>query len=303
MILVVGPGAVGGYFGGRLVAAGETVVFFCRPKTKTLIEKNGLHIESVSGNIDVRPRCVDRAEDIGAADLILWAVKTYDNPSLIPQIQSCLADSALVLSLQNGVDAVDELAAAFGQSRVLGGFAGIASEVIEPGRIRHTALGRITLGEPDGSESARVLSTARLLDRAGIPHRVSRNIRRDLWAKLVWNAAFNPVSVFFQTTVEHLLADISSLSILKRAMTEVLRVAAAEGYPLPEEILEKYLDPAEQRGEFYTSMLQDFRRGKPMESESISGAVVRRARSRGIPAPVNELFFDCLTFWNRSRGS
>ena len=122
-ILVVGAGAVGGYFGGRLAAAGERVTFLCRGKTRAAIETAGLRIESVDGNAHVRPACVESPAGFSAADLVLWAVKTYHNEQVIPIVRPFAGARTNILSLQNGVDAVDELRAAFGADRVIGGFA------------------------------------------------------------------------------------------------------------------------------------------------------------------------------------
>lgn len=293
-ILVVGAGAVGGYFGGRLAVAGERVTMVCRGRTREAIERDGLRIESISGNASARPRCVDRPDGPEKADLILWTVKTYHNADAILLMRSAVGAGTTVLSLQNGVDAVDELSDAFGKEHVLGGYVNIAAEAIAPGVIRHTSMGRIVFAELDGGETERTQTIAALFERAGIPHKRSENIRRDLWGKLVWNAAFNPLSVLLKATVEEMLTNLSALSILKRAMDEVIRVAAAEGHAISNKVVESYLDIKDQTGEFHTSMLQDFVRGRPMEADAISGAVVRRAKKHGISAPVNELFYDLL---------
>lgn len=295
-IFVVGAGAVGGYFGGRLAAAGESVTFLCRGQTRAAIEKNGLRIESVSGDAHVHPATIEKAEGSIQADLVLWAVKTYSNKQAIHAANLLVGKGTHILSLQNGVDAVDELAESFGPERIIGGFASIAAEAVEPGVIRHTALGRITIGELDGGESDRVKSIAAILGKAQIPHKITTTIRRDLWAKLVWNAAFNPLSVLLHSTVEELLKNLASLSILKRAMEESMAVAKAEGHELSPTLIERYLDPKDQSGEFRTSMLQDFIRKRPMEIDAITGAVVRRARRHGVATPVNDLFFDALRY-------
>ena len=298
-IYVVGAGAVGGYFGGRLAAAGEDVTFVCRGHTKAAIDGGGLRLDSVSGNVHVRPATVERPDGTAKADLILWAVKAYSNGQVMPLVEPLISADTNILSLQNGIDAAEELSAAFGSDKVIGGCASIAAEAVEPGVIRHTALGRITLGELNGKLSDRVRKIDSLFDKASIPHRVSDRIRSDLWAKLVWNAAFNPCSVFLHATVEELLNNLSALSILKRAMQETIYVARAEGFDLSTNLIEAYLDPKEQSGEFRTSMLQDFLRKRPLEADAISGAVVRMGRARQIAVPVNELFFDALLYLNQ----
>lgn len=295
-ILVMGAGAVGGYFGGRLAAAGEDVTFVCRGETKAAIEREGLKIESVNGDAHTRPRCVEMREATENSDLVLWAVKTYHNSETIPAMKTRIGRVTTVLSLQNGVDAVDELSESFGADRVLPGFAGIAAEVVRPGVIRHTALGRITMGERDGRKSERVSEIDALLTRAKIPHVISASIQKDLWGKLVWNSAFNPLSVLLNATVEEMLSNLASLSILKRAMAETALVAESEGHAISPKLIERYLDSTEQKGEFFTSMLQDYRKGRPLENEAISGAVVRAARRRGIAVPVNEMLFDVLRY-------
>lgn len=298
-IVVVGAGAVGGYFGGRMAAAGLDVAFMCRGKTLEAVRANGIRIESVEGNAHVRPTAFDIPDPSLKADLILWAVKTHQNAEAITTAKSLVTDQTAVLCLQNGVDAMDDLAAAFGADKMIGGFASIAAEATAPAVVRHTALGRITLGELNIQGTARMIAAAGLFQKANIPHRVSDNIRRDLWGKLVWNAAFNPLSVLLQATVEELLNSLAALSILKRAMQEVADVANEEGFSISRKLIESYLDPKGQSGEFRTSMLQDFLRHRPMEVDAISGAVVRRARRHGAPVPVNELFFDTIRYLNK----
>lgn len=298
-ILVVGAGAVGGYFGGRLAAAGEDVTFFCRGQTREAIVRDGLQIESIVGNACARPACIEMPAGFAAFDIVLWAVKTYSNEEVIPQTRPLMTERTTILSLQNGVDAVDELGGAFGPERVLGGFVSIAAESIRPGVIRHTALGRVTLGEVDGRRTERLKTCAELFGKASVPCVVSENIRQDLWSKLVWNAAFNPLSVILHAAVEELLSDLASLSMLKRAMEEVIGLAQKEGFELSPKLIERYLDPKAARaeaGEFRTSMLQDYKRGNPMEIDAISGAVVRYARRHRLAVPVNELFYDSLRY-------
>ncbi|OGH56344.1 MAG: hypothetical protein A3G34_14530 [Candidatus Lindowbacteria bacterium RIFCSPLOWO2_12_FULL_62_27] len=297
-IFVVGAGAVGGYFGARLAAAGEPVTFVCRGKTREAIRRGGLRIESVAGDLHLRPPTVERPDGSVQADLILWAVKEYHNREAFESVRPLVGERTTVLSLQNGVDPVDELADAFGARKIVGGFAGLAAGVVEPGRIRHTAMGQITLGELDGAVSERVRAIAQRLEKAGVPHRVSENIRRDLWGKLAWNAAFNPLSVILRATVEELLNDLAALSILKRAMEEVVAVAKAEGHELSPRLLQAYLNPPEPAKGFLTSMLQDFLKGRPMEVDAISGAVVRCARRRNVSVPVNEMYYDLLRYWD-----
>lgn len=296
-VVVVGAGAVGGYFGGRLVESGLPVTFLCRGATRAAIEQNGLRIESISGNARVRPDTVERPDGSVQADLMFWAVKTYQTADAVTVARPMVGDQTSVVSLQNGIDAVDDLGAAFGKEKIIGGFASIAAESTAPGVVRHTGLGKITVGElRGGGETERLRAVAGLLERAKIPHKISDNIRRDLWGKLVWNAAFNPLSVLLYSTVEDLLSNVASVSILKRAMDEVVMVAKSEGHELSPKLIEIYLNPKDQAGEFYTSMLQDFKRKRPLESDAISGAVVRHARRQGIEVPVNELFFDSLRY-------
>lgn len=296
-IVVVGAGAVGGYFGGRLAAAGESVTFLCRGAVKEAIDKNGLRIDSVAGNAHVRPPTVERPDASFKTDVVVWAVKAYHNREAMETARPVVGDRTEILCLQNGLDAADDLAAAFGADRVIGGFASIAAEAVEPGVVRHTAMGRVTIGELRGQSSDRVTALSAHFEKAGIPHAVSADIRRDIWGKLVWNAAFNPLSVILRASVGDLLNNLAALSILKRAMDETVAVAKSEGYTLSPKLIEAYLDPKDASAEFRTSMLQDFLRGRPMETDAISGAVVRRARRLKISVPVNEFFYDALRYW------
>src|SRR4051794_38062526 len=200
-IAVMGSGAVGGYFGARLAAAGANVAFVARGKHLDAMRREGLRVKSAAGDLHARGCFTDNPAEIGAADLVLFCVKSYDSESASGQLAPMMGGGTVVLSLQNGVDNPDKLAARWGAERVLGGVVYLGAQLAAPGTIEHSAGGRIVLGSIDGHASAAAERVAAVLSAANIPCSVSPEIRKVLWSKLVWNAPFCAIACLAGATV------------------------------------------------------------------------------------------------------
>src|SRR5262245_24714607 len=205
--LVMGAGAVGAYFGGKLALAGEDVVFVARGEHLGALRTHGLRIESRSGTLQTAPlRAVDDPVAAGECDLILVGVKSYDTAAAAAALRPVVRADAIVLSLQNGIENEAVLADALGMPPLLGALTHIGAERIGPGVVRHDSGGRIVFGERDGRRSARAERVAALLTRAAIAHHLSGHITVMLWDKLAWNAAFNASTAMTRRSVGALLA-------------------------------------------------------------------------------------------------
>ena len=186
--LVVGVGAVGGYFGGRLALAGEAVAFVARGATLAALRDGGLRIVDRAGTSHLeRVHVVSDPADVGPRDLVLVCVKSYDTEAVAAALRPVVRPGTIVLSLQNGIENEALLAAALGLPPLLGGLTHIGAEQVAPGVIRHDSGGRIVFGELDGRVSERCERVAALFRRAGVAHHLSRHIAILMWDKLAWN--------------------------------------------------------------------------------------------------------------------
>ncbi len=299
--VVVGAGGVGGFFGGLLARHGANVTFLVRERHARVLATRGLRVLSAQGDFHVRVPAHTAASAIGPADIVLVTVKSTDTEAAARDIAPLLGPDTVVVSLQNGIDNAEKLARVIGPERVLSAVVFVGATLQEPGVVRHTGAGRLVLGEPAGGRSERVERVRRELSRYGIDCSVSEDVRRELWSKLVWNAAFCGVAVLMRATVDDILRVPESRRLAVRAMEEVVSIARAEGIALGEESIQAALALSERLGRFKPSMLQDLERGRPMEVEAFFGVLVSRARERGVEAPVLTLFRDCAAAMERMR--
>ena len=298
-IAVMGSGAVGGYFGARLAAAGQSVVFIARGKHLDAMRRGGLKIKSVTGDFHVSGLVTDNPLDIGAVDLVLFCVKSYDTEAASAQLAPMMNDRAIVLSLQNGVDNPDKLAARWGADRVLGGVVYLGAQLAAPGMIEHSAGGRIVLGPLAAPANEATKACEEVFSAAAIPCSISPEIRKVMWAKLVWNSPFCALSCLARATVEEILESESLRRLAAACMEEVRAAAGAIGIELAPSIVEDTFNFSRGLGNFKPSMLQDLEAGKPLEYEALNGVVVDFLRRAGKRAPVNEMSRMVLEFLDR----
>ena len=296
-ILVMGAGAVGGYFGGRLARAGNRVVFVARGANLDALRRRGLVVHSIGGDFTVSPvESTASAAEAGLCDLVLVCVKSTATLQAAEILRPVVGEETVVLSLQNGVENEDLLAERLGASHVLGGLTHIGAELVEPGEIRHTSGGRIIFGELDGSVSPRARRLEELFSAAGIDCRLSRNITLMLWDKLSWNAAFNALTAVTRSTVGELLRQPDGTELARRAMLEVVAVAGAVGVPLDPARVDDAIERSRRdMPDLRTSMLQDLERGKPLEYEALNGAVLRAAARSRVAVPVHQTLYALLS--------
>jgi 2-dehydropantoate 2-reductase len=294
-ILVMGAGAVGAYFGARMRAAGEDVVLCARGENLRAIREHGLDITSIRGDLRIDVTATDTPRDFAPYDLILFCVKAYDTDTAAQSISGCLNPGGTILTLQNGVENEAKLAAIFGRDAVMGGNARVGVEMVAPGKIVHLSTGHIDFGELDGRETGRVKKIAAMFQRAGILGQVSADIMTARWDKLVWNGALNTVATLTRRRVGEILDDPEGLKLLRTLMQEIVNVACAEGAKISEDRIDAYIAHSQKNlRALKTSTQQDLERGKPLEYEALSGAVVRAARRHGIGAPAVETVYVLL---------
>jgi len=284
-VLVVGAGAVGGYFGALLAASGNDVHLVARGKHLEAILQDGLQVESIQGTFTLNlPATANPGELKFNPDLIIFAVKSFDSVKAIQQIEHLVGPQTQILGLQNGVENYDILVDKFGSHHVIRAFCRVGSEIIAPGKIRQTAFGLIKYGEEDGLKSERIIQLDDLLRSASINSIVSSDIGRDVWLKFCWNSLFNVLTGLLSTTIIHLYNE-ETLELMHRMGAEIVNIATAEGINLTFDDIRNTINNARELGEFRTSTYQDRDKGKRLEYDAFTGAMVRYGKKHHIPTP------------------
>jgi 2-dehydropantoate 2-reductase len=295
-IAVFGTGAVGGYFGGRLAAAGENVAFVARGRQLDALRRDGLTIVSPKGDLRLsRIQASDRPAEIGPVDIVLFAVKLYDAERAAALLSPLIGRDTAVITVQNGVDAVETVSRHVGPEHVVGGAAYIIAAVEAPGRIRHTAKDSLVFGESDGSRSPRLVAFETASQRAGCGATLSTNIACDLWTKFVRLATWSGMTTVTRSPIGVLRDNPALMAMMSSALDEAIAVGRARGVPLPEALLEETVTLVKSFPDgSKSSMLEDLEHGRRLELPWLSGAVARMGREAGVPTPVHQFIATVL---------
>jgi 2-dehydropantoate 2-reductase len=317
-IVIAGAGAIGGYIGARLAKQGADVVLFARGPHLRAMQERGLRVISPDGDFEVKPQVAGDLAAIGKADVVFLGVKAHSLTALAPHLHPLLGPDTVVVSTQNGVpwwyfqkyggeleglrlERVDPggvIAAAIEPRRVVGSLAYFATDIVEPGVIRHTEGNKISFGEPDRTKSERCRRIAEPLIGAGFRCPINARFRHEIWVKLLGNVAFNPISALTRGTLEELARDPDVSSVVRALMAETEAVAAKLDIELPISI-EQRMAGAEKVGAHKTSMLQDLEAGKPLEHACMTGAMVELARRLEVPVPHTATVDACVRLLDR----
>ncbi|HSU52483.1 MAG TPA: 2-dehydropantoate 2-reductase [Candidatus Dormibacteraeota bacterium] len=328
-IAVVGCGAVGSYYGGRLVRAGENVHFLLRSDYE-VVRRKGLFVRSTQGDFHVQPKCARTPEEIGPSDLVLIALKTTANsefPKLLPPL---VGKQTAVLTLQNGLGNEEQLAELFRVDQIMGGLCFVCLNRTEPGVVHHIDHGQVIMGEFQRWPEPRTHDIAARFRHAGIPCKVTANLAQTHWEKLVWNIPFNGLGVAGAAvspdelmttmptvsspsrsdrestvrqgrplqnclTTEQLLADPKWEQVVRGLMTEVIAAARAVGLDVSPALAEKQIERTRTMGAYRASTLIDFERGQALELRSLFLEPLRLAKKAGVSAPRLEALCRVLT--------
>ena len=287
-VLIVGAGAVGGYYGACLYKAGIKVSYLVTQRSLSAIKNRGLIVKSKGEVWTIHPNVVSATPaDITPCDLIIIAVKRYDTENALNILQPVIKDDTLILPLQNGVDSEDDILKRFPDANVLGGIAFIGVRLEETGVISHHGAGSLSIGELDGRESHRLQTVVNMFKDAGVPTKLSRDIYKAKWQKLCWNAVFNPLSVILNGPIEYILDSKDALDIVYTIFNEIRTLAEKKGIMLPADLMDKHITASQKLRGFHTSMYEDFKKGKPTEIDYFNGYVCREGAKHNVPVPVN----------------
>lgn len=295
-IAIFGSGGVGGYFGGRLAASGEDVTFLARGAHLNAMQSDGLHIHSPLGDLHLpKVQATDRPQAIGPVDVVLFTVKLYDVDASAAQLAPLIGPDTVVITLQNGVDAMDMVARHVGEAHVAGGAAYIVAVIDQPGHIKHTTAQQLVFGERDGRRSDRLVKFEEAGIRAGFQAKASEDVQADLWTKFVRLATWSGMTTITRSPMGVVRDNPETFKLMVAAIDEVIAVGRAKGINLPADLMESTLTmiknfPASSK----SSMLEDIERGRRLELPWLSGAVVRIGREAGVPTPIHQFITTIL---------
>ena len=296
-IAVIGAGGVGGYFGGRLAAAGNDVQFLARGRHLAAMRAGGLRIESDLGPMHLeQPDATDDPAQLKPADVALVTVKLWDLARTGRDIAASVGDGTVVIPFQNGVEAVELLGEAIPRERIAGGVAYIAATIREPGIIATTGkMAKLRFGPMMETQRPALEAFSLACGAAGVDADITLDIRRTLWEKFVFLNALSGVTATSRRPVGTVRSDPDLRATMEASMLETLRLAHANGIALPEGFVGaqmQFLDtlPATMR----SSMQNDLAVGNRLEAPWLCGAVARMYAARGSSAPVNRTLFAAL---------
>jgi 2-dehydropantoate 2-reductase len=289
-IAIVGSGAIGLYYGGKLAHFGRDVHFLLRSDYDA-VRRRGLRLRSKKENIHVaRLHAYRSTQEIGVCDLVIVSVKTTSNSELPPLIAPLLGERTMILTLQNGLGNEDFLAEHFGAWRILGGLCYISLNRTAPGVVERLDAGRLTIGEYRGHPQPRTHDVAWEFKRSGVVCNVADDLTLERWRKLVWNLPFNGLSVVAGgLDTSAILADDGLQQLTVELMDETIAIANACGHRLPTAVALDLMRRTKAMDAYRPSTLLDYEAGRPLEIESIWGETLRRAQAAGVAAPRLEM--------------
>ena len=305
-IAVVGPGALGSYYGAKLCRTGHEVHFLLR-SDYDVVKRNGVSIHSPEGSFNVRPKCARTPDQIGESDLVLIALKTTANdqfPKLVPPL---IGPRTAVLTLQNGLGNEEALAKLFSVEQIMGGLCFVCLNRTAPGVIEHMAHGMVVLGEFQRWPEPRTHDIASMFRNSGVNCKVSDNLAQAHWEKLVWNIPFNGLGVAGVAgydvlvnselkvgnrqsfgpvlTTDKLLTNPRWENVVRELMLEVIAGAGALGYKIPVSLADKQIERTRTMGAYKASTLVDFEQGRALELEALFLEPLRQAKNAGASVP------------------
>ena len=319
-IAVVGAGAIGGYLGGWLAAAGEDVTYIARGANLAAIQRNGMRVIGEDGAEQVgKGRAVQSMREAGAQDVVLLTVKAHQVAEVAGELRHLLSDDTTIVTMQNGIpwwyfhkhggehegrtvkaaDPDGTIGRVIDTDRIVGSVVYPAATLTAPGVVHVVEGKRFTLGELDGSESERVKTLSATLTKAGFKAPVTKDIRGEIWLKIWGNLSFNPISALTHATLVDLLTFPLTRELSIAMMREAETIANKLGVTFRVGI-DKRIAGAEKVGAHKTSMLQDVEAGKPIEIDALIGAVVELGQLTKTPTPHIDAVYACVSLLSKT---
>jgi len=304
-IAAMAAGAVGGYFGGRMAAAGHDVAFIARRAHLDAIRRNGLVINSTHGDLHLKNvNATDDPKEVGPVDVVLFAVKLWDTEKAAEQARPLLGPNTRVVTLQNGVDSYERIAPIVGPERAIPGVTYVVTVIDRPGVIKQTSqFQSIICGTVDGRADAPLAAFVDAAKAAGIPITLSDNIERDRWHKFVFLSATSGATAVTRSTMGPILADPDTRALFRNIMRETLAVGKAKGVALDDGFIDERMAFADKNvpASMKASMANDLDRGNRLELDWLAGEVCRLGKALKVPTPVNDTIYAALKLYRMGK--
>jgi 2-dehydropantoate 2-reductase len=295
-ILIVGAGAVGGYFGGRLAQAGCDVTFLVGPSRAKQLGRDGLRIISPHGDAVLTPKLVSAERIDTPYDLVLLSVKAYALEAAMHDFAAAVGPETMILPVLNGMRHVDLLTKRFGEYAVIGGVCQVASEIDDDGRIVQLAdFQQLVYGERNGEATPRLQTLDATLQGGGFEARLSTDIMQEMWEKWVQLASLGAITCLMRGAIGEIVAAPGGADLSLKVLDESAAVATACGHKPSEALLSRHADALTAPGSPLTSsMFRDLRKGAPVEADHILGDFIERGDAHGVATPLLKAAFISL---------
>ncbi len=303
-IAVIGSGGVGGYFGGRLAAAGNDVTFVARGAHLEAMRKNGLKVLSALGDFHLsKVKCTDDTATIGPVDIVMIAVKLWSTEDAVAAAKPLVGPETAVVSFQNGIVAEEKILAVHGPQHTIGGVANIAALIEEPGVIRHNGtMASLIFAELDGKRTKRTEALYKACVDAGIKTELVDDIHTRIWEKFVRLVTMSSMTALCRMPVGPIRDDPDTRALLQQVMTEVITIAKAKGAKLGNDTVEKQMAIVDgYPPTMVASMCGDLRRGNRLELPWLAGTVAKLGKELGIATPANQFVYAALKLFTNGR--
>ncbi|MGF2614884.1 ketopantoate reductase family protein [Rossellomorea vietnamensis] len=300
-ILVVGAGAVGGYFGGRLAEKGEDVTFLVRENRRSQLEQTGLCIQSVHGNTDLKPKTIVSGDDPVAYDAIILSVKAYHLESAMDSIAPYVGGETMILPLLNGMSHVDKLVGRFGEQRVIGGLCFVESTLDSQGRVvQSSPIHDVVFGERTGGKTERILKLQETLSGTKANFTLSESIVQDMWHKYLFITTLSGVTSLFRAPIGPIRENKTGLSFIKNTLSETSAIMRKLGAPIADDVEAKQLEKLNSMGfEMKSSLQRDMEKKLPIEVDHLYGFLLNEAKKYDIPAETLQFIYANLKIYER----
>ncbi|MCM2533961.1 ketopantoate reductase family protein [Neobacillus pocheonensis] len=300
-ILIVGAGAVGGYFGGRLLEKGEDVTFLVREGRKKQLEETGLVIESVHGNVTLTPKIILAGEKTEGFDVILLSTKAYHFEGAIGSIRQYVGEETVILPLLNGIAHLEKLIKEFGGEKVIGGLCFIESTLNAEGKvIQSSPIHDLVFGERTGELSERILKIADAFSGTKASFRVSKNINRDLWHKYLFISTMSGITTLMRAPIGPIREETNGRAVLLQLTKEIVEVMKHIDAPIAEDIVTKQMNQIDGLGYLMkTSMQRDMEKHLQVEADHLHGYLLEIARRNEISVPILAAIYGNLKVYEK----
>ncbi|SDI26231.1 ketopantoate reductase family protein [Natribacillus halophilus] len=301
--LVVGAGAVGGYFGGRLFEAGEDVTFLVRPKRRQQLQKTGLVLQSVKGDANLAPPLIEKGET-DTFDVILLSTKAYQLENVASDLTPFMHEETVLIPLLNGMEHLETLKRFFKKEAILGGLCFIESTLTPEGYIQHTSSGhRLTFGELDGSQTDRVQNIADAFANTNADVQSSEQILKDMWRKYLFITTLSGITTLFNSPVGPIRASTEGLAFTRLLIQEITTVMQHTDAPIADDFAEKAWGQfMKLSAETKASMQKDIEKGLPVEADHIQGYLLKIAKDYDLDTPYLHTTYTNLKVYEQTRG-